>query len=131
MSVSAAARQRQIYIAAGANIVFILSLFLPWFALGSYDSISGWTALPAPVVILLAAAVAIIGLFAEVNRVALPIRLDPLGVAAYASSIPLWFATTNLISGGGTGRDWGLVVAFLAAMVATVFAVRVWRDVRR
>ena len=131
MSVSAAARQRQIYIAAGANIVFILSLFLPWFALGSYDSISGWTALPAPVVILLAAAVAIIGLFAEVNRVALPIRLDPLGVAAYASSIPLWFATTNLISGGGTGRDWGLVVAFLAAVVATVFAVRVWREARR
>lgn len=131
MSVSAAARQRQIYIAAGANIVFILSLFLPWFALGSYDSISGWTALPAPLVILLAAAVAIIGLFAEVNRVALPIRLDPLGVAAYASSIPLWFATTNLISGGGTGRDWGLVVAFLAAVVATVFAVRVWREARR
>ena len=131
MSVSAAARQRQIYIAAGANIVFILSLFLPWFALGSYDSISGWTALPAPLVILLAAAVAIIGLFAEVNRVVLPIRLDPLGVAAYASSIPLWFATTNLISGGGTGRDWGLVVAFLAAVVATVFAVRVWREARR
>lgn len=131
MSVSAAARQRQIYIAAGANIVFILSLFLPWFALGSYDSISGWTALPAPLVILLAAAVAVIGLFAEVNRLALPIRLDPLGVAAYASSIPLWFATTNLISGGGTGRDWGLVVAFLAAVVATVFAVRVWREVRR
>jgi len=131
VSVSAAARQRQIYIAAGANIVFILSLFLPWFALGSYDSISGWTALPAPLVILLAAAVAIIGLFAEVNRVVLPIRLDPLGVAAYASSIPLWFATTNLISGGGTGRDWGLVVAFLAAVVATVFAVRVWREARR
>ena len=131
MSVSAAARQRQIYIAAGANVVFILSLFLPWFALGSYDSISGWTALPAPLVILLAAAVAIIGLFAEVNRVVLPIRLDPLGVAAYASSIPLWFATTNLISGGGTGRDWGLVVAFLAAVVATVFAVRVWREARR
>jgi hypothetical protein len=131
VSVSAAARQRQIYIAAGANIVFILSLFLPWFALGSFDSISGWTALPAPLVILLAAAVAIIGLFAEVNRIALPIRLDPLGVAAYASSIPLWFATTNLISGGGTGRDWGLVVAFLAAVVATVFAVRVWREARR
>lgn len=131
MSVSAAARQRQIYIAAGANVVFILSLFLPWFALGSYDSISGWTALPAPLVILLAAALAVVGLFAEVNRVTLPIRLDPLGVAAYASSIPLWFATTNLISGGGTGRDWGLVVAFLAAAVATVFAVRVWREVRR
>jgi len=131
VSVSAAARQRQIYIAAGANIVFIVSLFLPWFALGSYDSISGWTVLPAPLVILLAAAVAVIGLFAEVNRVALPIRLDPLGVAAYASSIPLWFATTNLISGGGTGRDWGLVVGFLAAVVATVFAVRVWREVRR
>jgi hypothetical protein len=131
VSVSAAARQRQIYIAAGANVVFILSLFLPWFALGSYDSISGWTALPAPLVILLAAALAVVGLFAEVNRVTLPIRLDPLGVAAYASSIPLWFATTNLISGGGTGRDWGLVVAFLAAVVATVFAVRVWREVRR
>ena len=131
MSVSAAARQRQIYIAAGANVVFILSLFLPWFALGSYDSMSGWTALPAPLVILLAAAVAVVGLFAEINRLALPIRLDPLGVAAYASSIPLWFATTNLISGGGTGRDWGLVVAFLAAVVATVFAVRVWREVRR
>ncbi len=52
-------------------------------------------------------------------------------MAAYASSIPLWFATTNLISGGGTGRDWGLVVAFLAAVVATVFAVRVWREARR
>jgi len=131
VSISAAARQRQIYIAAGANIVFIVSLFLPWFALGSYDSISGWSALPAPLLILIAAVLAVIGLFAEVNRIALPVRLDPLGVAAYASSIPLWFATTNLISGGGTGRDWGLIVAFLAAVVATVFAVRVWREMRR
>ena len=131
MSISAAARQRQIYIAAGANIVFIVSLFLPWFALGSYDSISGWTALPAPLPILLAAAVAAIGLFAEVNRIALPVRLDPVGVAAYASSIPLWFATTSLIGGGGTGRDWGLIVAFLAAVVGTGFAVRVWRELRR
>jgi hypothetical protein len=131
LSISAAVRQRQIYIAAGANIVFILSLFLPWFALGSYDSISGWSALPAPLVILLTAVVAVVGLFAEINRIALPLRLDPLGIAAYASSVPLWFATTNLISGGGTGRDWGLVVAFLAALVATVFAVRVWREIRR
>lgn len=131
MSISAAARQRQIYIAAGANIVVILSLFLPWFALGSYDSISGWSALPAPLLILLAAVVALVGLFAEVNRVALPIRLDPIAVAAYASSVPLWFATAELLSGGGTGRDWGLVVAFLAALVATVFAVRVWREMRR
>jgi len=131
VSISAAARQRQIYIAAGANIVFIVSLFLPWFALGSYDSISGWSALPAPLLILIAAVLAVIGLFAEVNRIALPVRLDPLGVAAYASSIPLWIATTNLISGGGTGRDWGLIVAFLAAVVATVFAVRVWREMRR
>jgi hypothetical protein len=131
VSTSAAVRQRQVYIAAGANIVFILSLFLPWFALGSYDSISGWSALPAPIVILLVALVAIAGLFAEVNRVALPLRLDPSGVAAYASSIPLWFATTDLISGGGTGRDWGLIVAFVAAVVATVFAVRVWREIRR
>jgi hypothetical protein len=131
VSTRAAARQRQIYIAAGANVVFILSLFLPWFALGSYDSISGWSVLPAPFLILLATLAAIVGLFADVNRVALPVRLDPLGVAAYASSIPLWFATTDLIGGGGTGRDWGLIVAFLAALVGTVFAVRVWRETRR
>jgi len=131
VSTSAAVRQRQIYIAAGANVVFVLSLFLPWFALGSYDSISGWSVLPAPFVILLATLVAIVGLFAEVSRIALPLRLDPVGVAAYASSIPLWFATTDLIGGGGTGRDWGLVVAFLAALVGTVFAVRVWRETRR
>jgi hypothetical protein len=131
VSISAAARQRQIYIAAGANILFIVSLFLPWFDLGSYDSISGWSALPAPLLILLAAVAAVIGLFAEVNRVALPVRLDPVGVAAYAASIPLWFATTELISGGGTGRAWGLIVAFLAAVVATGFAARVWRERRR
>jgi hypothetical protein len=131
VSTSAAVRQRQIYIAAGANIVFIVSLFLPWFALGSYDSISGWSVLPAPFLILLAALAAIVGMFAAVSRIALPLRLHPIGVAAYASSIPLWFATADLIGGGGTGRDWGLVVAFLAALVATVFAVRVWRETRR
>ncbi len=131
MSTRAAVRQRQIYIAAGANIVFIVSLFLPWFALGSYDSVSGWSVLPVPLLIMIVSLVAIAGLFAEVNGIALPLRLDPLGVGAYASSIPLWFAASDLIGGGGTGRDWGLVVAFLAALVATVFAVRVWREGRR
>ncbi len=131
MSTSAAVRQRQIFIAAGANVLFILSLFLPWFALGSYDSINGWSALPAPWLILLVALVALAAFFAEIYRIVLPLRLDPLGVAAYASTIPLWFTTSDLLGGGGTGRDWGLFIGFVAALVATVFAVRVWREVRR
>lgn len=127
---SAVVRQRQIYIAAGANGLFVVSLFLPWFSLGSYDSISGWYALPAPVVILLVALVAIAALLADVNRVKLPVRIDPLAVGAYCSSIPLWFAVVELIN-GGTGRDWGLIVGVIASVVATVFAVRVWRWPRR
>ena len=77
MSTSRAVRQRQIYIAAGANVVFVLSLFLPWYALGSYDSINGWSALAAPWLILLVALVALAALFAEVYRIVLPLRLDP------------------------------------------------------
>lgn len=131
MSTSRAVRQRQIYIAAGANVLFVLSLFLPWYALGSYDSINGWSALAAPWLILLVALVALAALFAEVYRIVLPLRLDPLGVAAYASTIPLWFTTSALVGGGGTGRDWGLFIGFVAALVATVFAVQLWRAVRR
>ena len=131
MSTSRAVRQRQIYIAAGANVLFVLCLFLPWYALGSYDSINGWSALAAPWLILLVTLVALAGLFAEVYRVVLPLRLDPLGVAAYASTIPLWFTASALVGGGGTGRDWGLFVGFVAALVATVFAVQLWRAVRR
>jgi len=127
---SAAVRLRQIYIAAGANAIFVLSLFLPWFSLGSYDSVSGWSALPAPLVILAVALVAIVALMADVYRVALPVRVEPLAVAAYCSTIPLWFSATDLIS-GGTGRDWGLFVAVIASLAATVFSVRVWRWTRR
>lgn len=131
MSTSRAVRQRQIYIAAGANVLFVLSLFLPWYALGSYDSVNGWSALAAPWLILLVTLAALAGLFAQVYRVVLPLRLDPLGVAAYASTIPLWFTTSALVGGGGTGRDWGLFIGFVAALVATVFAVQLWRAVRR
>jgi hypothetical protein len=131
VSTSRAVRQRQVYIAAGANVVFVLSLFLPWFALGSYDSINGWSALPAPWLILIVAIVALAALVAEVYQMVLPLRLDPLGVAAYASSIPLWFTVSSLIGGGGTGRDWGLFVALIAAVVATVFSAQLWRGLRR
>lgn len=130
MTSFAATRQRQLHIAAGANAVFILSLFLPWFSLGSYDSISGWNALPAPLLIALAALVALAALLAEANRFALPRHLAPLGIAAYASTIPLWFSFTGLVS-GGTGRAWGLFVAVLASLVATVFSARIWREPRR
>lgn len=130
MKPSAATRQRQIHIAVGANAVFVLSLFLPWFSLGSIDSVSGWSALPAPLVILLVAVVALLALLAEANRYQLPMHVAPLGVAAYASTIPLWFSATAMIS-GGTGRDWGLFVAVLASIVATAFSVRVWQEHRR
>ncbi len=123
-------RQREIYIATGANLLFALSLLLPWFTLGSYASISGWSALPAPWLILLVALVAALALLADVNRFELPVRVPPLAIAAYASTIPLWFSFTDLAS-GGTGRGWGLYVAVLASLVATVFAVRVWREDRR
>jgi hypothetical protein len=131
VTTSATVRQRQIFIAAGANILFVLSLFLPWYALGSYDSVNGWSALASPWLVLITTLVALFALFAEVYRVVLPLRLNPLGVAAYASSIPLWFSVSDLLGGGGTGRDWGLFVAVIAAAVATVFTVRVWRQVRR
>lgn len=131
MNSSAMTRQREIYIAIVANVLFALSLFLPWFSLGSYDSISGWSSLPTPWLILLVALVAALALLAEVNRFELPVRVPPLAIAAYASTIPLWFSFTDLVSGGGTGRDWGLFVAVLASLVATVFSVRVWRGDRR
>jgi hypothetical protein len=131
VTTSVAVRQRQIYIAAGANLLFVLSLFLPWYSLGSYDSVNGWSALAAPWLVLIAALVALAALFAEVYRLVLPLHLNPLGVAAYASSIPLWFSASDLLGGGGTGRDWGLFVAVAAAVVATVFSVRVWRQARR
>ncbi len=126
-------RLRQRFLAAGiaGNVVFLVSLILPWFDLGSYDSMSGWTVLPAAWAIALVCIAAIIGFVAEMNAIVLPLHLAPMRVAAYCSSIPLWFSGAFLVAGGGTGRSWGLVIAVLGSVIATVAATRVAPSRRR
>ena len=127
--------QQKMLGAAGANVLFVISMFFPWFGVDLPEglgvnidtSASGWDVLPAPFIILLTAAVAAALLAAAAYDYELPVRVPPLLAAAYLSSIPLWFTFTYLID-GGPGRKWGLFLAFLFSLVATVLSFLAWRE---
>lgn len=130
MNPKAITPQQKMLGAAGANVLFVISMFFPWFGIsagGFSASSSGWDSLPAPFIILLAAAVAAALLAAAAYDYELPVRVPPLLAAAYLSSIPLWFSFTYLID-GGPGRKWGLFLAFVFSLAATVLSFLAWRE---
>jgi len=118
--VNALTRENKLLIAAGGNILFLISLFFDWFDGG----FSGWDILPSAFLILIVALIAAAILAADAFRVALPPAASI--TAAFFLTVLNLYLTLLVIFEGNTA--WGAFLGLLFIVVATVFAALSWRE---
>lgn len=121
-------REQRMLGAAAANILFLISLFFPWYGLGDAN-IGGDDVVPSWWVLLIFAIVAAALLAADAFNFELPAIVNPATWAAYLSSVTFIVTLMIFLEGGGlAGREFGIFLALLFSLVATVLAVMHWRE---
>ncbi len=121
-------REQRVYGAAGASIVFIISLFLNWYGVGDFN-LSGTDTVPSWWILLIFAAGAAAILIAGVVNFDLPSVIHPTAWPAYLTSVCFIVTLMIFLEGaGGGGRKFGLFIALLASLVAAVLSVMHWKE---
>jgi hypothetical protein len=123
--VNSLTREQKLLGACGANVLFIISLFFPWYGLGGVN-VSGSDVVPSWWILLIFAAGAAAILAAEAFNFELPAAIDPPSWAAYLTSVT--FIVTLMIFLEGSSRKIGLFLALIFSIVATVLTVMHWRE---
>jgi len=130
--VNSLTREQKIYAAAGASILFIISLFFPWFG-GDFGGVSvsgnGTDAVPSWWILLIFSAAAAGLLIAEVRGIDLPVAVSAAAGAAYLSSVSFIVTLMIFLEGTGLGgRKIGLFLALIFSAAAVVLSVMHWRE---
>ncbi|MGE0028421.1 MAG: hypothetical protein AB7O78_09630 [Thermoleophilia bacterium] len=118
-------REQRLYVAAGASILFIISLFFNWFGVGDFN-VSGQDAVPSWWILLIFAAVAAAVLIADAMNFELPPAVRPASWAAYLTSV--CFIVTLMIFLEGDNRKFGIFLALLFSIVAAIVSFLNWRE---
>ena len=126
---SSLTREQRMLGAAGACILFIISLFFSWFSAGDFTP-SGQDVVPSWWIMLIFAAGAAALLIADAFNFELPAQIDPAMWASYLTSVTFIVTLMIFLEGGGEGfsRSFGLFLALLFSLAATVLAVMHWRE---
>jgi hypothetical protein len=127
--VNSLTREQRIYAAAGASILFIISLFFNWFGQDFGDvevNASGQDVVPSWWILLIFAGVAAGILIAEALNFELPSFIQPAPWAAYLTSV--CFIVTLMIFLEGDGRKFGVFLALLFSLAAALLSVMHWRE---
>ena len=125
-------REQRVYVAAGASVLFIISLFFNWFGTdfgGVSVNASGQDAVPSWWILLIFAAVAAAVLVAEAMHFELPPVVRPAAWAAYLTSV--CFIVTLMIFLEGDNRKFGIFLALLFSIVAAILSFLHWREEER
>lgn len=128
-------REQRMLGGAAACALFVISLFLPWFDVGS-QSFSADEAVASWWLLLIFAVVAGGVMAAEGLNVELPAQVRPPGLAAYLTSFIFLVTLMYFLEGGagsgdlGVGRGFGIFLALIFSLVAAVLAVLTWRQER-
>jgi hypothetical protein len=113
--------------AAAANILFLISLFFPWFGVADLSA-SGDDVVRSWWVLLIFAIVAAALLAADALNFELPAIVNPATWAAYLSSVTFIVTLMTFLDAEGLSRKFGIFLALLFSLVATVLAVMHWRE---
>jgi hypothetical protein len=130
--VNSLTREQRVYVAAGASVLFIISLFFNWFGTdfgGVSVNASGQDAVPSWWILLIFAAVAAAVLVADAMNFELPPVVRPAAWAAYLTSV--CFIVTLMIFLEGDNRKFGIFLALLFSIVATILSFLHWREEER
>jgi peptidoglycan/LPS O-acetylase OafA/YrhL len=125
MDLSRVTRENKELIAVGAGILWIISLFFPWYDLGG--NVSGWDAVASSWIPLIFMVLGCAALAADAFAVELPVRVNAPSFAAYCVSIPLIINLMYVFEGSGS-RKWGLFLALVFSIAAFAAAAVVWRE---
>ncbi len=129
VSLGGITREQKMLGAAGANILFIIMLFLDWFgasAGGFSVSASGTDVVPSWWILAIIAALAAAVLAAEALYIELPIRTDAVA-GAWLSAFPFVYTLMLILDVPGGGRKFGIFLALIfsaAALALSVIAAR-------
>jgi hypothetical protein len=122
-------REQRTLGAAGACVLYIISLFFPWYGAGGV-TFSGWDVVSSSWILLIVMALAAATMAADALRIEVPIRVKHGAVAAYCTSFALLVTLMYLLDSNGVGRKWGIFLALIFAIIAFVPAVMLWREDR-
>ena len=120
-------REQKLLGAAGANVLFIISLFFPWYGFAG-TNIDGTDVIPSWWIMLIFAAAAAAILAAEAFNYELPAAIDPATWAAYLTSVTFIVTLMIFLEGSAGGRKIGLFLALIFSVIATVLTVIHWRE---
>ena len=126
MNTGSLTREHKLLIAAGANVIFIISIFLNWYGVGDFG-VSGMDALPSGWIFLIFAIVAALLFAAEAFNFELPPPVNPVLWGTYLTSVLAIVSVAMFLEGSG-GRKIGLILGVIFAIVGTIAAVWAARD---
>ena len=115
-------REQRMLAAAAANVLFIICLFFPWYGVGEFD-LSGEDVIPSWWLMLIFAAAAAAILIADAYNVELPALVSPGMVAAYLTSVTFIVTLMVFLEGSAGSRKFGVWLALIFSLVATVMVV--------
>jgi hypothetical protein len=121
MNLGGITREQKLLGAAGANVVFIIAMFLDWFGEFGRNDLDGWW------ILLIIAAVSAAVFAAD----ALNFELPPVaGIPAATYLTSLLFFDTFLALFEGSDHALGFWLALIASIVSTGLAWMVWKEDR-
>lgn len=123
-------REQRMLGAAAANALFIISLFFPWYGVGDFD-LSGEDVIPSWWLMLIFAALAAVILLADAYDFEMPAVVSPGLWAAYLTSVTFIVTLMVFLEGGAGSRKFGVWLALILSLVATVLAALHARDEAR
>lgn len=120
-------REQRMLAAAAANILFVISLFFPWY--GAFGvNVSGQDTVPSWWILLIFGVVAAALLAADALNFEVPAMIDGASWAAYLTSVTFIVTLMMFLEFGS--RKFGVFLAVLFSLVATVLAIMHWREER-
>lgn len=124
MDLSSLTREQRTLAAAGACVLYLISLFFPWVGAAGL-SLDGSEVVPSWWLLLVFALVAAVVLAADALAIDLPVRVNPTAVPAYLTSVVL--IVTAMVFFEADGRRFGLFLALVFAAVAAILSADLWR----
>ncbi|MCB0882214.1 MAG: hypothetical protein KDC33_08375 [Thermoleophilia bacterium] len=122
--------QKKMLGGAAACLLFIISLWMPWFGEGDF-SVNAWekgSLVPSTWIwLIFALAAGGILVMGALDR-EIPLPIPPFATAFYLISIPFFVTVAMLLDGDYPGKKIGLFIGLIASGAAAVLAMMVGRE---
>jgi hypothetical protein len=121
-------REHKLLIAAGGNVLFVISMFIDWYGAGNFG-VDGMDLLPSSWIFLIFGIAAALAFAAEAFNFELPAPLNGMLLGTYLTSVLVIITIAVFLEGtGGADRKVGLFLALIGSVVGLIGAALAARD---